>query len=124
MSTPLTEALKNRASRALFGERCARAWLERQGFRIRAARWKVPRGWGLGEVDLVAMKGSEIWLCEVKCHRLDRSEGVPVFTKGQLSRQWRSHIYWKGRYPQSVVCWRLLHVDPATGRVECLVNPF
>ena len=54
----------NRHATGVEGERLARGWLRRRGFRILATNW---RGGG-GELDLVASRFGVLWIVEVKTH--------------------------------------------------------
>jgi len=54
------------------GESAAAAYLERQGLQVIDRNWRVARG----EIDIIALDGDELVLCEVKT-RTGTGKGTP-----------------------------------------------
>ena len=62
-----------RIARGKWAEDLAARWYERHGYRIIARNWRCPRG----ELDVVAMIGDELVVCEVKA-RASVAFGTPA----------------------------------------------
>jgi putative endonuclease len=81
----------NAAWKGRLGERLAAVFLERNGYRLVAANFKVPVGRNsqgaqvTGEIDLIALDGQTLCFVEVKTRRSD--EFAPVITAVDLRKQ-------------------------------------
>ena len=68
------------------GERLATAWYERNGYAVVARNWRC----AIGEIDLIARRGNELVIAEVKTRASDRF-GAPAqavgFAKQRKLRQ-------------------------------------
>jgi putative endonuclease len=71
----------NRYRRGLYAEELAKLWLRLKGYRILAHRCKTP----LGEIDLIATRGKNVALIEVK-QRPTLAEGAAAISRHQQGR--------------------------------------
>ena len=62
-----------RIARGKWAEDLAARWYERHGYRVVARNWRCPRG----ELDVVAIRGDELVVCEVKA-RASVAFGTPA----------------------------------------------
>lgn len=62
-----------RVARGLWAENLVSAWYEHHGYRVIARNWRCPRG----ELDVVAIYGGELVVCEVKA-RSSVAFGTPA----------------------------------------------
>lgn len=74
-----------------FGERLAARELERRGLRVLARNWRCRQG----EIDIVAMQGDVLVVCEVKTRRSD-AFGSPIqaITDAKAARLHRLAAAW------------------------------
>ncbi|MSO73378.1 MAG: YraN family protein [Rhodospirillaceae bacterium] len=94
------------SKRRVRAERCGRfaetlcvARLRLTGWSILARCLKSPRGSGLGEIDIVARRGSTVAFIEVKA-RLDESAAVDALTTLQRGRIARAADAFLQRHPE------------------------
>ena len=73
------------------------------GWRILARRMKAARGTGLGEVDIVARRGTTIAFIEVKA-RADLASAAESVTAAQRARITRSAEVYLQRHPNFTDC--------------------
>jgi putative endonuclease len=83
---------RHRAGRR--GERAAERHLRRRGWTILARRWSAAGG----EIDLVAGRGRQILLCEVKARADPRALDEPL-TAAQRRRMLRAARAWLALHP-------------------------
>lgn len=74
--------MDERAAIARRGEDAAAAYLERMGMQIVDRNWRS----GRGELDIVALDGEELVLCEVKT-RASESRGTPEEAVSEAKRR-------------------------------------
>jgi putative endonuclease len=91
-----------------FGEEVAARFLSAQGMRVVDRNWRCDAG----ELDIVAVDGSTLVICEVKTRRTDRF-GAPVeaVTAGKAARLRRLAARWLADHPQ---------VHPAQVRIDII----
>ena len=84
------------------GEDAAAAYLERMGMVVRARNWRCP----FGEVDIVAMDGRTLVLCEVKTRRSERAgtaeEAVSAAKQRKIVRLAEAYIASLSQPPEGV----------------------
>ena len=81
-----------------FGEEVAARYLVEQGMRVVDRNWRC----SVGELDIVAVDGSTLVICEVKTRRTDRF-GAPVeaVTAGKAARLRRLAARWLAEHPDA-----------------------
>lgn len=104
-----------RAGVGRHGEQLAAEHLERAGFRILARNWRCAEGSVRGELDLVALDGPTLVVCEVKARRYgdvdDALEGVTGRKQARLRRLAGAYVAQLDWRPAAVridvvaVCW-------------------
>ena len=91
------------------GERAAAEWLRREGFELLETNWRT----GRYELDIVARKGDELHLVEVKTRRAggltDPEAAMTPQKQRALVQAARSYVAWK-RWPGEL-CFDLAAVD-------------
>ncbi|HVV35803.1 MAG TPA: YraN family protein [Acidimicrobiales bacterium] len=101
------------------GERLATAWYEANGFTVVARNWRCD----IGEIDLVATRGAQVVIAEVKTRASDRF-GVPAAAVGiakqrklrQLATTWlatRGEYYDEVRFDVVSIIGNAVEVIPA-----------
>jgi putative endonuclease len=99
------------------GEDAAAAYLERLGLTIAARNWRCP----FGEIDIVAMDGRRLVLCEVKTRRSERAgtaeEAVSAVKQRKIARLAEAYLAGMSEPPEGVrfdvVAIRVLSEDRA-----------
>jgi putative endonuclease len=91
-----------------YGERLAVRYLEAEGLTVLARRWRCPRG----EIDIVAVDGTCLVVCEVKTRRSVHA-GFPeeAVTPAKLARLRRLTALW---LDQQEVSWPDVRIDVVT----------
>jgi putative endonuclease len=81
-----------------FGEEVAARYLVEQGMQVVDRNWRCD----VGELDIVAVDGTTLVVCEVKTRRTDRF-GAPVeaVTAGKAARLRRLAARWLAEHPDS-----------------------
>lgn len=79
----------------LFAESLCRWALRLKGYRILASRYKSP----LGEIDLVALRGKDVALIEVKARATAREAAEAILPR-QRQRLQRAALDFLARHPQ------------------------
>jgi putative endonuclease len=89
----------------LYGEKLAGRYLQAQGFTVLDRRWRCPHG----EIDLVAVDGDCLVVCEVKTRR-SVTAGSPeqAVTAAKLARLRRLTASWLSAQPMS---WPRIRID-------------
>jgi len=91
-----------------YGEKLAARHLEAQGFAVLARRWRCARG----EIDVVAVDGSCLVVCEVKTRRsVTAGSPVEAVTPAKLARLRLLTGLW---LDQQEVSWREVRIDVVT----------
>jgi len=91
-----------------YGEKLAGRHLEASGFTVLARRWRCSQG----EIDLIAVDGGCLVICEVKTRR-SVSAGIPAeaVTPTKLARLRRLAAVWLA---QQEVSWADVRIDVVT----------
>lgn len=107
---------RERRARGLDREQVLAEILVSQGFEI-LTRDYAPglRGSGFGRFDVVARRGRELWLLEVKAHA--PSTSYPLLSAHQRVRLMATHSWVRARYPQYTVRWALVWIHPTAPRI-------
>jgi putative endonuclease len=81
-----------------FGEEVAARYLAEQGMQVVDRNWRCDAG----ELDIVAVEGTTLVVCEVKTRRTDRF-GAPVeaVTAGKAARLRRLAARWLAEHPDA-----------------------
>lgn len=104
-----------RAEVGRHGEQLAAEHLQRAGYTILERNWRLAAGAVRGELDIVALDGRTLVVCEVKSRRWgavdDALEGVTGRKQGRLRRLAGAYVAQLGWQPAAVridvigVCW-------------------
>lgn len=103
------------------GEQVAAGYLERQGFKVLERNWRRRQC----EIDIVAQKGTVVYLVEVKYRQTDiAGSGLDYITPQKLNQmayaanRWVAENNWTGEYTLAAI-----EVSGETFRVTEFIDP-
>ncbi len=118
-----------RISRGRWAQAEACRWLRSQGFKIVQENIRFPRIYRAGEVDVLAKRGADLWIVEVKARRAAGlgATSAPLLSWAQRTRLLRSAHLLRRSYSWARLRFSLLwvkgEIEEGGSEIEFFENP-